>query len=144
MATREFWEQALLTIKEAFSKGRLETLDEFYSPDVVFNNAAFPPLNGLNIFKQLVLESRNSFSDIWYEEDEEIVIDGDRMATRFTFHAKTAGPLDWLPVDDIPIGKEVFWQAMVCFHAKNDKIVEVIEVSNYLGLIRQLNAVSSK
>ena len=143
MATREFWKQALLSAQEAFSRGNLDTLDEFYSPDVVFNNPAFPPIKGLNTFKQLVSGSRNSFSDIWYE-DEEMIVDGDRMATRFTFHAKTAGSLDWLPVADIPIGKEVSWKAMIFLHAKKNKIIEVFEVSNYLGLIRQLGAFSSK
>ena len=143
MVTREFWKQALLSSQEAFSKGKLDALDEFYSPDVVFNNPAFPPVKGLKTFKRLVLEARNSFSDIWYE-DEEIIIDGDHLANRFTFHAKTAGPLDWLPVADIPIGKEVFWKAVIFCHAKNDKIEEVFEVSNYLGLIRQLGAFSSK
>ena len=143
MATKEFWDKALLSTQEAFSKGKFDTLDEFYSPDVVLNNPAFPPFNGLNTFRQVVLETRNSFSDIWYE-DEETIIDGDNLATRFTIHAKTAGPLDWLPVDNIPIGKKVYWKAVVFCHAKNDKIVEVVEISNYLGLIRQLGAVSSK
>ena len=143
MATNEFWDKALLSVQEAFSKGKLDTLDEFYSPDVVFNNPAFPPFNGLNTFKQVVLGTRNSFFDIWYE-DEEMIINGDNLAARFTIHAKTAGPLDWLPVDNIPIGKEVYWKAVVFCHAKNDKIVEVIEVSNYLGLIQQLASFSSK
>ena len=143
LANREFWEKAILSSQEAFSEGKLDAMDEFYSPDVVFNNIAFPPFKGLNAFKQAALDTRDTFSDIWYE-NEEMIIDGDRMATRFTFHAKTTGPLHWLPVDDIPIGKEVYWKAAIFCHAKNGKIVEVIEVSNYLILIQQLAAFSSK
>jgi len=139
MPTRELWEQSLLSTREAFKTGKVDALDEFYSPDVVISNAAFPPVNGLDAFKQMITGSRKAFSDIWYE-NEETIIDGNNMANRFTFHAKITAPLSWLPVKNVPIGKEVYWKAVIFCHAENDKITEIIEVSNYLSLIQQLSA----
>ncbi len=141
MSVSEFWEKARLCFEEAFSNGNLAGLDEFCDPKMVFSNPALAECRGLEAFKQMVLAARQSFTDIRHEY-QETVVEGNTIATRFVFHATHTGPLLLAPVK--ATGKRLSWNGILFVHVKNGTVIEMFEVSNYIGLLQQLGIMQNQ
>lgn len=91
--------------QEAFNEGKLEVIDETYSPEYEFDA---PPLagskasasSGREAFKQRVLAFGNAFGDIHYTI-QDVIAEGDLVATRFVFGGTHRGEFAGFP----PTGK---------------------------------------
>src|SRR3954452_23244101 len=89
-------------IEEAFNDGRLETMDEILSPEVISHDAALPePTHGVEAQKEQIETYRRAFPDIHMTIDDMVAAD-DKVVTRWTGRGTQTGPLWHIE----PTGKE--------------------------------------
>lgn len=74
--------------EEVWSKGNLSLIDEIYSPDFVCHFVDRQEWRGLEGIRQAVASHR-SVSPDWIEQIEDIIAEGDRVVTRWTFRGRT-------------------------------------------------------
>ena len=117
------------------SEGDLSVLDELAAPDYV-NHTARPGVpadrEGL---KQLTAMFRRAFPD-GRMTIEDMVAEGDRVATRKTFRGTHQGELMGIP----PTGKAVAIGLIDLVRLADGKVVESWSVADDLGLLQQLGA----
>ena len=70
---------------------------------------------------------------------DEMVVEGNTIAHRFTLHIKHTGHYPAIPVP--PEGKEVVIKGSVFLHVKDGKIVEAFQYGDWLGMFQQLGIV---
>ena len=127
-------------VTEAFVKGNLDQFDETHAPDIVTYVPPFPDVKGSEAYKQFITDMRTAFSDIRVDWDETIT-EGNTIAHRFTMRMKHTGNYPAIPVT--PTGKEVVITGGVFLHVEDDKIVEVFQYGDWLGMMQQLGAIPS-
>ena len=101
-------EEVLHGIYEAVNTGNLALLDEFVAPDYTEHSEGF---QGVEPFKQQITAFRTAFPDLRVIV-EDLLIDGDRFASRTTVTGTHAGDLMGMPasgrrisVDAVDIGR---------------------------------------
>ena len=126
---RRFW--------EAIARGDLSVIDEVAAPDIVVHFAGLPePVRGLEAWKQLGAAYFAAFPDL-QETQEEVLAEGDRVAARVTWRATHRGELMGIA----PTGNRVTITGIAIARVTDGKIREIWEVSDALGLMRQLGVV---
>ena len=138
MPLEEFKARYCRAVEEAYYKGNLAPIDELYDPDVIIHQPPFPDIEGLAAYKQNILASRQAFTDIRFNW-EEMVGEGNTIAFRSTWRMKHTGVSPKISVP--PTGKEVVMKGGLFIHLKNDRIFEIFEYKEYLGLFRQLGVI---
>ena len=138
MVLEEFKATYCRAIEESYCRGNTDTIDNLYSPDIVIHQPPFPDINGLKEYKQHVLDTRQAYSDIRFEWDE-MIGEGNTMAFRSRWYMKHTGVSPRIPVP--PTGEEVVMKGALFIHLKDDKIIEVFEYKEYLGMLRQLGVI---
>ena len=138
MINEELMAKRRTAIEEAYGKGNVDALDEFFASDVILHMSPMPDTKGLEAYKQSVIDSRQLSSDFRFDWQEEIC-EGDTMAIRLVMRGTHTGTSPTIPVP--PTGKEVALKDCVFEYWKDGKIVEFIEYSNYLGLFQQLGII---
>jgi steroid delta-isomerase-like uncharacterized protein len=122
-------------VEEVQNGGDLAALDEFAAPGYV-NHSAPPGVpadrEGL---KQLTAMFRRAFPD-GRMTIEDMVAEGDRVATRKTFRGTHRGELMGIP----PTGKAVTIGLIDFARLAGGRVVESWSVADELGLLRQLGA----
>src|SRR5207247_1766156 len=68
---------------EVWSKGNLAAVDELYASDFVGHHPGQPDWVGPQSVKRVVTAIRDAFPD-FHESVEDVLVDGDKVATRFT------------------------------------------------------------
>ena len=119
------------------NRGDLAALDELCAPDFVNHSAppGVPPTRaGLAQLTALFLRA---FPD-GRMAIEEMVAEGDRVATRKTFRGTHRGALMGLP----PTGKQVAIGLIDIVRLVDGQVVESWSLADELGLLRQLGALS--
>lgn len=125
-------------LDDFWHKEDIEAAYAIYSDDVVFQRIPFPPMVSKVTNMQADAGVLAAFSDNKTTIDE-IIIEGDAGAIRWTWEATHSGVSPSLGIP--PTGKRVSIVGCSVFHFRNGKIVEQWEYSDLLGLLQQLGVI---
>jgi steroid delta-isomerase-like uncharacterized protein len=121
---------------EAIAKGNTQALQKEFAPNYVAHFPGIPvPLDSEG-FNQLVNVFASGFPESHFDFDDEFAV-GDKVVTRFTYHAVHSGEFQGLP----PTGKQVAMTGITILRLADGKIVENTVELDQLGLLQQLGAV---
>jgi steroid delta-isomerase-like uncharacterized protein len=122
-------------VDEGFNQGRLEVIDELCSPDVVSHDPAEPEdVRGIEAHRERIRAYRTAMSDLEVLV-EDIVANGDRVATRWRARGTNDGELMGMS----PTGKHVEITGMSIDRFDADgKIVETWDQWDNAGFMVQL------
>ena len=123
-------------VVDAFNKGNVGILDEVCSVDYAYHNPIGPDMDRAGITNAQAMMA-SAFPDRQIEVADMFAA-GDRVATRVTVRGTHRGELWGVP----PTGKEMTWTSFVIDRIVGGKIVEEWQMTDFLGLMRQLGLVS--
>ena len=122
---------------EVWNTGKLDKIEELYSPDFVADYRPYSPLRtGLEGIKDMVRRAWTTFPD-YHEELEELVAEGDTVVARFLITGTQQGYWGTIP----PTGKHVQFEEIVILHLVNGKVVGQRGIVDSLNALRQLGVV---
>jgi predicted ester cyclase len=121
-------------IEEAYNKGNLDVLDEYYANDFIYHLTSQPDIKGLEAYKKFIDGNRIGYPDIQITIDD-VIAEGDIVAMRYTYHGTQTGQS---PTLNISTGKNVTFTGCAVIYWRGDKIIETWNYVDYLGLMRQL------
>jgi ketosteroid isomerase-like protein len=125
-------------IEQAWDRGDLEALDQYFAPDFVAHStvAGLPP--GLEGAKMAHGAALQSFPDR-HVAIEDITGDGDLVAVRCRMTGTNRGGLAWMnvPANDRPV--DVEWISL--YRLRDGRVVEHRAVMDLLGLLQQVGAI---
>jgi steroid delta-isomerase-like uncharacterized protein len=118
--------------EEGFNQNKPQVWDELIAPNYV--NHDFPvPTPGAEGFKMIAGMFLTAFPDL-HTTIEDVVADGDRVATRGTFTGTHQGEFNGIP----PTGKSVKVSYIDIWRLENGKAVENWVQIDMVGLLQQL------
>jgi steroid delta-isomerase-like uncharacterized protein len=120
-------------VDEFWSEGNLAVADELMAADAVVHE---PVVGGPAGLKAFAREFRNAFPD-WHSTVEEMVVEGDRVAERWTGRGTHKGELQGIP----PTGKHVTVPGVVFYRIEGGKIVEFRGQFDTMSLMQQLGVI---
>lgn len=113
-------------------------MDDLAAPGIVVCYAGMPePIRGAEGFKQLLSDQSYAALPDVQRTDEELIAEGDRVATRWTCRGTQEGELFGVPAT----GKPVSLSGISIYRISGGKVVEERGVSDLLGLLQQLGAI---
>lgn len=124
--------------EEIWSHGNLDVVDELYAPDFVGHHPGQPDWIGRDGVKEVVARVRRTFPD-FTESVEDILVEGDKVVTRFTSSGTHLGPLR----DAAPTGRHVRIAEMAICRVVRGQIAEKWGVIDRLGMFEQLGLPAS-
>ena len=121
-------------VGEFWSSGNLSTADELMAADatIVVNNQAVPDIEALKGFCHAL---REAFPD-WHSTFEELVIEGDRVAERWTGRGTHRGQFQGIPAT----GRQVAVPGVVFYRIVDGKIREFRGQFDRLAMLEQLGS----
>ncbi|MCK4646027.1 MAG: ester cyclase [Candidatus Aminicenantes bacterium] len=125
----------LRVVEEAWNQGKMEVLDEHFAPEYVYHHSPSPDIEGLEAYKQYIIDTRNSYPDFKLTI-EEMIIKGDISVVRGTFSGTNTGELPDLGIP--ATGKQVTFNWCLVSHHMNGKTKEEWNYMDQLGLMQQL------
>lgn len=135
--SEEFKAKVEQILVEAWNKGNLDGLDELYAADFVRHRPPLSDVEGLEAFKEYIVGFRSAFPDLRVTYDE-MILDGDTFATRWTVRGTHTGP-GALPFP--PTGKQMTLLGCLVVHMEEGKFVEEWQYADFLGMLQQLGVV---
>jgi steroid delta-isomerase-like uncharacterized protein len=111
-------------MEEVFNQRRFEVLDELFSADLVGR------------IRQTSIPFLLAFPD-WHGTVDEIIVEGNRVANRWTGHGTHLGDLMGVPAT----GKPVTISGITVFHIGGGKVVEEWTQADLLGLMQQIGII---
>ena len=124
----------ILRWTEAWNTGNLDMLDEVFAANLVYHVPPFPDMIGLEAHKHFIADSRRSYPDFHLTLDE-IVVQGNTTATRWTWRGTFAGPSSSIPIP--PTGKSGTALGCHITHWVDGKVAETWHIGDWLGLLQQ-------
>ena len=123
-------------VDEVQSKGDIDAIDELCSPEFV-NHSAPPgvPSNCEGV-KQVTALFRQAFPDSYFTV-EDMVAEGDKVATRKIFHGTHQGKFMGIP----PTGQQVSTGLIDVVRIVDGKVVEHWSMGDNLGMMQQLGVI---
>jgi steroid delta-isomerase-like uncharacterized protein len=123
-------------VEEVQSEGNIEAVDELCSPEFV-NHSAPPgvPSNCEGI-KQVMDMFRQAFPDSYFTV-EDMVAEGDKVATRKIFYGTHQGEFMGIP----PTGRQVSIGLIDIVRVADGKVVEHWSMGDNLGMMQQLGVI---
>jgi len=121
--------------QEVWSRGKLEVIPEIFAPTFVGHHPGRPDWIGPNGVREAVNTIRTAFPD-FSESIEDVIVDGDKVVTRFTASGTHLGVFR----DLAPTGRRVAIEEIGIFRIASGKIVEKWGLIDRLGLFEQLGA----
>jgi steroid delta-isomerase-like uncharacterized protein len=136
MSARENKTTVRRFVDEVQSGGNIDAIDELCSPEFV-NHSAPPgvPSNCEGV-KQLTAMFRQAFPDSYFTV-EDMVAEGDKVATRKTFHGTHQGEFMGIP----PTGQEISIGLIDIVRIADGQVVEHWSMVDNLGMMQQLGAI---
>jgi steroid delta-isomerase-like uncharacterized protein len=132
--------KAVLTsfVEEVINQGQLERVDDLVAVDFVEVDPLPGQQQGREGLKQVISAFRAAFPDIHWVI-EEMVGEGDKVFSRFTWHGTHRGEFFGVPAT----GKQITMQGMVVDRVLAGKMVESRILMDGLSMMRQLGVVSA-
>ena len=118
---------------ELWSKGDLAVADQLYSPGFLCHFVAGSEWKGIQDLKRQIATTRAAFPD-WNERVDDILVEGDRVAIRFTSTGTQQGEFEGMA----PTGRKVSIREAAFFRVANGKIVEQWGFADSQALMQQL------
>ena len=126
-------------LEEVFSAGNLDVVDEIYSEEHVHHDPAMPEEgHGREHFKEFASMYRSAFPDV-HVEIEDMIAEGDRVATRWVASGTHEGDLMGIS----PTGRRVRVAGTTIDRIADGQIVETWDNYDALGMMQQLGAILS-
>ena len=126
---RRFW--------EVWEQGNIDLLDELLAPEYVNHTLATPDLpSGPEGVKEVVSMFRSGVPDLKVVA-EDMIAEGDRVATRYALEGTHGGYLFGVA----PTGRHLTIKSMTVERLSGGKIVEHWRVTDELDMMRQLGAI---
>jgi predicted ester cyclase len=119
--------------EDVFVGGDLDAIGETIAPNYVHHSPSAPDVVGIEAMANLVRAFRSSFSDISLTVDD-MVAQGDRVATRLRISAVHSGLYDGIPAT----GRRVTLHGMAIDRVTNGMIAEGWELSDAHDLRNQI------
>jgi steroid delta-isomerase-like uncharacterized protein len=118
------------------SGGNIDVIDELYSSRFV-NHSAPPrvPSNCEGV-KQVTAMFRQAFPDSYFT-GEDMVAEGDKVATRKTFHGTHRGEFLGIP----PTGQQISIGLIDIVRVADGKVEDHWSIADNLGMMRQLGVI---
>ena len=121
---------------DAFEQGNIDLLDELLAPDYVNHTPATPDLpTGPEGVKGVVTMFRSAMPDLRVLI-EDMIAEGDKVATRYTLEGTHEGELFGVP----PTGQRLSIESITVERVSDGKIREHWRVTDELGMMQQLGA----
>lgn len=133
MSTEDLKSVVRRFVDEFWSGGNFATADELMAPNVIIHSPAVGNPAGLKAFAS---QLRTAFPD-WYSTVEEMLVEGDRVAERWTGRGTHQGEFQGIP----PTGKQVAVPGVVFYRIEDGKIVEFRGSFDAMSLMQQLGVV---
>ena len=123
-------------VDEVQCKGNIDAIDELCSPEFV-NHSAPPgvPSNCEGV-KQVTAMFCQAFPDSYFTV-EDMVAEGDKVATRKTFHGTHQGEVMGI----LPTGQQVSIGPIDIVRVSDGKVVEHWSMGDNLGMMRQIGVI---
>jgi predicted ester cyclase len=123
---------------EEYNKRNLAVLDAECAPDVVVHNVATgAEIRGIEAYKQSWNGTFTAFPDVHYTV-EDVVVEGDKVALRYTMTGTHEGRLGNIAANLAPTGKKVTQTLFGLQRYEGGKIAEIWSMSNRLSFYQQL------
>ena len=119
-------------LEEVFGQGRLEVVDEIYTPDHVLHSSTQDSY-GPESVKQVIATNRSAFPDLQVIS-EAIIAEADKVVSRHTLRGTHQG--EWLGI--APTHLQVVRTVHVIFRLVGGRIAESWVVSDRLGALQQI------
>jgi steroid delta-isomerase-like uncharacterized protein len=123
-------------IEEVINQGRLERVDELVALDFVELDPLPGQQQGREGLKQVIAAFRTAFPDIHWVI-EEMVGEGDRVFSRFTWHGTHFGEFFGVPAT----GRQIIVKGMVVDRVVAGKMAESRILMDGLSIMRQLGVI---
>ena len=125
--------------QEIVCEGNLDAIPDFVSSDLIFwGPYASKPIRGVKAFTELIAILRAAFDDLQIRE-EEMVVEGDTVATRWTASGIHRGEF----MGTGPSGEPFRFTGTGFYRIVDGKIVEAWSLNNSVEVIRQLRQTSA-
>lgn len=121
---------ALRVFSEIISGGDLALADALIAPDYVDHRGGPPGREGFKLGLQMI---RAAFPD-WSSTPEDMVVEGDRVAARWTVRGTHLGDFMGIPAT----GRAITMAEAGILRFEGGQLVELWRVADELGLLRQL------
>ncbi len=123
---------------DEIASGDLARADEITAPDFVRHDlgGVIPDVTGPEGVRRFVAALRFAFPDIQLTL-EDMISGGDRVVVRYMARATHKGEFRGIA----PTGRRVTWAGINIYRVANGKIQETWQLSDALGLMRQLGVV---
>jgi steroid delta-isomerase-like uncharacterized protein len=123
-------------VDEVQSGSNIDAIDELCSPEFV-NHSAPPrvPSNREGV-KQVTAMFRQAFPDSYFTV-EDMIAEGDKVATRKTFHGTHQGEFMGIP----PTGQQVSIRLIDIVRIVDGRVVEHWAMGDNLGMMQQLGVI---
>ena len=122
---------------DAFEQGNIDLLDELLAPDYVNHTPATPDLpTGPEGVKGVVTMFRSAMPDLRVLI-EDMIAEGDKVATRYTLEGTHEGELFGVP----PTGQRLSIESITVERVSDGKIIEHWRITDELGMMQQLGAI---
>ena len=126
-------------VEEVLVAGNLDVVDEIVSKDYVHHDPAMPEEgHGREHFKEFASMYRSAFPDV-HVEIEDMIAEGDRVATRWVASGTHEGELMGIS----PTGNRVTVAGTTIDRLADGQIAETWDIYDALGMMRQLGAIPS-
>jgi steroid delta-isomerase-like uncharacterized protein len=118
---------------EELNKGNLAIIDELFAPSYVYHGPAGMEAKGPEGFKQIMTMARAGFPD-WNMEIEDMIAEGDMVATRATYSGTHKGEFMGIP----PTDKHFSMAAQVMVRFADGEEVEAWGIGDMVTMLQQL------
>ena len=123
-------------VDEVQSAGNIDAIDELCSPEFVNHSAPPGVASNCEGVKQVTAMFRQAFPDSYFTV-EDMVAEGDKVATRKTFHGTHEGEFMGIP----PSGRSVRMGLIDIVRITDGRVVEHWSVGDNLGMMQQLGVI---
>lgn len=124
---------------EESNKGKtaaMAIIDELHATDYIFHGGSGEEMRSRKDYKQFMSEFYSAFPDVHFTLDE-IVVEGDKVATRWTMTGTHKGKIGGIP----PTNKKITIWGISIERVVGGKFVETWERYDTLGFMQQLGVV---
>jgi steroid delta-isomerase-like uncharacterized protein len=125
--------------KEVWNEGNMEVFKEVFASNFVYHDPAAPKANSLEDYRQFVSRIRTTWPDMHYTI-EDMIAEGDKVVARYTWLATHQKVFRGIP----PTGRQVTHPGIAIYRFAGDKVVELWDIWDALGLYQQIGLVEMK